>query len=133
MKGQEKEEMKLLTHNLLRSNVKGVKKGFPLKIEAIKVEEKETEFNPEFVLSMLERIDWEALKNAALQMGPEFSVKLPAEKPENFSNDEEFLKLVHHALFEIILVEGFLICPESGRRFKVENAIPNMLLNEDEI
>jgi len=121
--------MKLLTHNLLRSNVKGVKKGYPLKIEAKTVEVKETEFNADFIRGMLDRLDWPALRGACAQMDP--NVKLP-EKPGS-SDDEEFLKLVHHALVELVLVEGALICPESGRRFKVENGIPNMLLNEDEV
>src|SRR6056297_983930 len=37
--------MRLITHNMLKSNVKGVINGFPLRIEAEKVEVKETEFN----------------------------------------------------------------------------------------
>jgi hypothetical protein len=37
--------MRLITHNMLKSNIKGVSNGFPLRIEAEKVEVKETEFN----------------------------------------------------------------------------------------
>jgi len=37
--------MRLITHNMLKSNIKGVVNGFPLRIEADKVEVKETEFN----------------------------------------------------------------------------------------
>jgi multifunctional methyltransferase subunit TRM112 len=121
--------MKLLTHNLLRSNVKGVKKGYPLRIEAKQVQVKDTEFNPEFIKGMLDRLDWQALRTACLEMDP--NLKLPEKIGD--VNDEEFLKLAHHALVEVVLIEGFLICPESGRKFKVENGIPNMLLNEDEI
>jgi len=47
--------------------------------------------------------------------------------------DESFLKSFHHALLEIHLEEGALICPETGRRFKVDKGIPNLLLHEDEI
>ena len=47
--------------------------------------------------------------------------------------DEAFLRLVHHALLEVRLCEGALVCPESGRRFPVANSIPNMLLREDEV
>jgi len=121
--------MKLLTHNLLRSNVKGVKKGYPLRIEATKVELKETEFNAEFIRRMLDRLDWQALRTAAAELDP--NVRLP-ESPGS-ADDEAFLRLVHRALVELVLVDGFLICPESGRKFKVENGIPNMLLNEDEV
>src|SRR5690242_10271567 len=121
--------MKLLTHNLLRSNVKGVKKGYPLKIEAKTVEVKETEFNPDFIRRMLERLDWNALRYAAHDLDPNSNLPETMGSPD----DEAFLKLVHHALVELVLIEGFLICPESGRKFKVENGIPNMLLNEDEV
>ena len=47
-------------------------------------------------------------------------------------NDDEFLQLYHHALLEVCLEEGALLCPETGRRFPVSKGIPNLLLNEDE-
>jgi multifunctional methyltransferase subunit TRM112 len=31
------------------------------------------------------------------------------------------------------VVEGCLVCPESGREFPIKDGIPNMLLNEDEV
>ena len=34
-------------------------------------------------------------------------------------NDEEFLKAFHHALLEVHVKEGYLICPDSGRRFPI--------------
>ena len=33
---------------------------------------------------------------------------------------------------QVQLLEGALICPETGRRFRVSKGIPNLLLNEDE-
>ena len=51
---------------------------------------------------------------------------------EMLANDDEFLQLFHHALLEVTLEEGALICPETGRRFPVKKGIPNMLLREDE-
>ena len=47
--------------------------------------------------------------------------------------DEGSLRRIHHVLFEVNLIEGFLVCPESGRKFPVNDGIPNMLLHEDEI
>jgi multifunctional methyltransferase subunit TRM112 len=47
--------------------------------------------------------------------------------------DEAFLRAFHHALLEVHLEEGALVCPETGRRFKVSKGIPNLLLNEDEV
>jgi hypothetical protein len=38
--------MKLLTHNFLACNVKGVKNGFPFKIEATEVETREADMDP---------------------------------------------------------------------------------------
>lgn len=52
---------------------------------------------------------------------------------EMLKGDEAFLRAFHHALLEVHLEEGHLVCPETGRRFKVAKGIPNMLLNEDEV
>lgn len=38
--------MRLITHNMLKSNIKGVESGYPLGIEVVKMEEQELEFNP---------------------------------------------------------------------------------------
>lgn len=56
--------MKLFTHNLLMCNKKGVKEGYPLKIEAKKVDIVKTEFNEEFIKGILTKINYDALKNA---------------------------------------------------------------------
>ena len=58
-------------------------------------------------------------------------VELPAAYDE--AADEAALRRLHHALNEIHVIEGCLICPASGRRSKINNGIPNMLLDEDEI
>lgn len=61
----------------------------------------------------------------------QLGVELPAEKDE--SESEEFLNQVHHALLEVEVITGDLVCPETGRKFPIKNGIPNMLCNEDEI
>ncbi len=38
-------------------------------------------------------------------------------------NDIALLKSVHHLLFEIHVIEGALVCPESGRRFPIKEGI----------
>lgn len=50
---------------------------------------------------------------------------------EDTKEDEEVLRKVHHALMEVHLVEGELVCPETGRKFPVRQGVPNMLLHED--
>lgn len=56
---------------------------------------------------------------------------LPQEAPP--ATDEESVKRVHHALLEVEVVDGELICPETGRKFPIKQGIPNMLCNEDEV
>ena len=124
---------------MLRCNVKGVKDGFPLRIEASKednsVERIEADFNPQFLVRMIPRLNWAALKQGASDMGVAEGEQLPEEVSEAQAagQDQNFLQLLHVVLLEVRLVQGALICPESGRRFPVSNSIPNMLLNEDEI
>ena len=121
--------MKLLTHNMLSCHIKGVTNGYPFKIDVHKVEEVDTDFDPDFLRNIWPRIEWGALKEAAESMG---MTGLPAEVSPEMLQDDEFLQQLHHALLEIVLEEGALICPETGRRFNVSRGIPNLLLNEDE-
>ncbi|MCL7031808.1 hypothetical protein MKW94_002768 [Papaver nudicaule] len=122
--------MRLLTHNMLSCNIKGVTNGFPLGLEITKREIKEVEFNSDFVRNMFAKIEWKALVNAAKSMGYE---ELPEEVDSSMLESDEFLKRFHHALLELHLEEGALVCPETGRKFPVVKGIPNMLLNEDEV
>ena len=122
--------MRLLTHNMLSSNIKGVTNGFPLRIEIEKVVEKPVDFNPEFLRNMFPKIEWKALVSAARSMG---YVELPEEVEPSTLYSEDFLHKFHHALLELHLEEGALVCPETGRRFPVSKGIPNMLLHEDEV
>eukprot|EP00794_Sanderia_malayensis_P003001 gene3001-3459_t len=123
--------MKLLTHNMLTSNIKGVKNGFPLKIEASDVQTKDVDFNPEFISRIIPRLEWKALVETAQGLG--HGQELPFEVSDEQKADEEFLRKVHHVLMEIEIMEGNLVCPETNRKFPVSKGIPNMLLNEDEV
>jgi len=124
--------MKLLTHNFLQSIVKGITKPYPLKIEASQVETYDNDYNPIFVKNMLERIDYSALISALSDI--KYEHNLPETLPElNDSLSEETLKLFHHILFEVEVMEGYLVCPESGRQFPISKGIPNMLLTEAEV
>ena len=35
--------------------------------------------------------------------------------------------------FQVEVIEGALICPETGREFPINKGIPNMLLTDDEV
>ena len=126
--------MRLLTHNMLKCNVKGVMNGYPLNIEATEVAVEETDFNDEFVVRMIGKLEWGAFLQAAKQVSGLTEIpELPAELNQDIMADEDFLKAVHHVLLEVKVVEGALVSPESGRSFPVTKGIPNMLLNEDEV
>ncbi len=53
--------MRLLTHNMLICNKKGVVNGYPLAIKANRLVYEETEFSKEFTASMLAKVEWSAL------------------------------------------------------------------------
>lgn len=65
--------------------------------------------------------------------GPGAGEGLPETATIEALEDESFQKAYHHALLEVVVEEGALQCPETGRRFLVKKGIPNLLLNEDEI
>lgn len=68
-----------------------------------------------------------AVRNLSLLEGDE-----ALEKPSETDNDEiqqSFLRKLHHLLFEIHIMQGFLICPESGRRFPVVDGMSVLILS----
>ena len=123
--------MKLLTHNFLQSIVKNITKPYPLIISSDKYEIIEVEYSEIAVKRMIERVEYSALLSALNDL--KYSHSLPENLPEENSMDEEFLKKMHHCLFEIEVMEGNLICPESERKYPVMRGIPNMLLTESEV
>ena len=60
---------------------------------------------------------------------PQLSVEtaLPAEVPATYQTDEAFLQALHHALMEIEILEGHLVCPETQKRFPIKDGIPSLL------
>lgn len=101
-----------------------------MKIKIIEVEHDSNEFDAELTLKTIPRIDYGALLLACEAVGYD---NLPKKPPANPEKDEAFLMALHHALFNIEIVNGAFVCPESGREFKIEGGIPNMVLNEDEV
>ncbi|EHB04925.1 TRM112-like protein [Heterocephalus glaber] len=122
--------MKLLTHNLLSSHVRGVgPRGFPLRLQATEVRVNPVEFNPDFVARMIPKVEWAALLEAADTL---HLAEVPRAPTEGYEHDEDFLRKMHHVLLEVEVLEGTLQCPESGRLFPISRGIPNMLLNDEE-
>eukprot|EP00929_Paragymnodinium_shiwhaense_P114443 TRINITY_DN82846_c0_g1_i1.p2 TRINITY_DN82846_c0_g1~~TRINITY_DN82846_c0_g1_i1.p2 ORF type:complete len:139 (-),score=48.14 TRINITY_DN82846_c0_g1_i1:33-449(-) len=138
--------MRLLTHNLLQCNKKGVNNGFPLIIKAQKLKYEETQFEKDFVVAMLPKLEWSAVLQAVNWLRECAQVEnadalaasgglpaLPAALTQADEANEDLMKKLHLVLFDMHVIDGKLVCPESGREFPVENGIPNMLLNDDEV
>eukprot|EP00854_Cymbomonas_tetramitiformis_P023391 gene23391-28311_t len=108
--------MRLLTHNMLANNAKGVTKGFPLGLEVTAVETKEAEFNPDrivlspfltgtfvflfadFLKKMVPKLEWGAFCEAAAVIGV---TGFPTAVTPDLFEDEAFLKKFHNALLEV--------------------------------
>ena len=76
-------------------------------------------------------MDWPEVCRAAQQLDQ--LGDLPTTLSQEYENDQEFLKKAHHVLLEVEVINGDLVCPETGRKFPVTDGIPNMLFNEDEV
>ncbi|CAF0867576.1 unnamed protein product [Brachionus calyciflorus] len=126
--------MKLITHNMLTSKIlKNVVTGYPLKIHAVKAELKKADFQPDFIARMIKKIDYKTLYQAAETLGYAEGMPKTEILNEEDMNNEETLKKLHEVLLEIEVIEGDLECPETGRKFPINNGIPNMLVNEEEL
>lgn len=80
---------------------------------------------------MFAKLEWKPFVEASRTMG---YLELPEDVSDlSVLESEEFLHKFHHALLEIHLEEGALVCPETGRKFPVQKGIPNMMLHEDEV
>jgi len=115
--------------------------GYPLNIEVTTIKIEESPVDREFVLNMLPKVNYSALRGAVLQISP-YCDPPPPELPEeldvsdtngNQNLDDAIIANLHRVLFDIYLVEGWLVCPDTGRKFPVKDCIPNMILHEDEI
>jgi hypothetical protein len=112
--------MKLYLHNFLQDNVDGTPR-YPLKIEPTEVRNETVPLNPEHIQSFVKRIDPFALVSACRDLGIDFTM------PEDLDHlDDEQIRNLHHALFEVEVVTGELVSP-SGRRFQIILGIPDMV------
>ncbi len=89
------------------------------------------EFNPEFIARVISKLEWSEVVRAAQKL--EMLGDLPTTLAEDYESDQEFLKKAHHVLLEIEVINGDLVCPETGRKFPITDGVPNMLFNEDEV
>lgn len=122
--------MRLLTHNSLRSYVKDVTHGFPLMLEVGEMEVVQTDCNADFMQHMLPSLSWSAVLVAATAVGMQ---GIPETLTPDMLEDEDFLLKMHKLLLDIHVIDGALICPESGRRFPISERIPDMRVDEEDL
>lgn len=120
--------MKFLTTNFVRCAVKscdGSGNSFPLQYEDCQLQQEEQEFNPDFIVAMVERLDWDALVEVAAELG---NTGLPQTKPAVLADDEQALRQLHTLLLETQILEGRMICKNCGHIYYIKDSIPNFLL-----
>lgn len=128
--------MRILTHNFLQSNVRGTTNGYPLKIVPSEVLVEESPVDTELVRRLLPKLNYPALLAAIQEVTDKADPKPPAipdKLPEDGDMETADLEALHQVLFNIHVVEGELLCPDTGRKFPIKQGIPNMILHEDEI
>ncbi|BGP33002.1 hypothetical protein JCM10296v2_004791 [Rhodotorula toruloides] len=128
--------VRLITQNLLScpSRACAYPINFPLSFRNVtKLEMVEADFNEEFLRGVLSRLEWQALRKSAAELGntdlPEQSPDLT--RPETIPLD--LLKTLHHVLLEIVVADGEMVCPQCEHVYRIKDSIPNMLLAEHEI
>ncbi|GME80396.1 hypothetical protein B5S28_g1965 [[Candida] boidinii] len=120
--------MKFLTTNFVRCAVKacdGNEKSYPLRFRECELELEESEFNKEFIISMLERLDWNGVLSVAKDLGNE---SLPNVKPVDIEDNEILLKDLHNLLIETQIINGKMVCDNCEHIYYIKDSIANFLL-----
>jgi multifunctional methyltransferase subunit TRM112 len=108
--------MRLMTHNMLQCNVKKcTNNNYPLGLEVVRSEMKETEKNPDFIRHIYRRIDVPVLKRTVDALNLE-GIHFPEELTEEMLQDEVIIDMLHKVLFEVGNSEE----KESERRRQVD-------------
>ena len=76
---------------------------------------------------MLPSLHWPSLVAAAGALG----VTLPETVDAALAADEAFQRALHHVLFDVHVLEGELVCGESGQVFPITEGIPDMTIAEE--
>lgn len=117
--------MRLFAHNILQCHVKGCN-NYPLTLKVKESKTQETDFNPEFIKSLLFKIDYEVLADTAKSLGLEVPEKVNEFTPEQ-------LQQLHSLLLEHHVSSGEMLCSKCNHSYPIENGIPNMLLNDNQV
>lgn len=133
--------MKILTTNFLTCAVKTCRSSpnsYPLHFRDASLESNPQPFNPLFVRNMLSRLDWDALKTTAGELGllalvpetnpAEDAMEQDGEEAKEVEIDEEVLKKLHTLLMETGVTEGKLVCGNCEFEYPIKEGVGNFLL-----
>uniref|UniRef100_A0A7S1TL27 Multifunctional methyltransferase subunit TRM112-like protein n=1 Tax=Erythrolobus australicus TaxID=1077150 RepID=A0A7S1TL27_9RHOD len=115
--------MRLLTHNMLQCPRSGL---YPLKLVPTELETIESEYNRAFIVHMLPRLDWPALRTTAAELA---LGELPENPPDDVPANDAVFELLHTILMDTHVKEGTLYSADGTSQYPIRNSIPNMLLN----
>merc|ERR1712187_1078747 len=98
--------------------------GHPYLIEVKNIRIRSVKFNPGFLRNIFRRIEWNIIFSCSRALG--FS-KLPKQVDIIVLAEIKFLRAFHYALLELELDNGFLVSPQSGRKFEIKEGVLNLL------
>ncbi|KAF2237530.1 Trm112p-domain-containing protein [Viridothelium virens] len=152
--------MKLLTLNFVtcaRKSCKTLPAAFPLHPRDAELEIVEMELNPKFLVNILPRVEWQALRTVCQELGlPTLPDIMPVQQDllqppslpgresesqegeaegEGGSEEEDALQKpsqtaqdLHRVLLETTIANGKLVCGACGHEYAVKEGIANFLL-----
>lgn len=109
-------------------------KGYPLIIEPTEISIEESTVDRQLLDRTLAKLNYQVIVAAAKQLAGDDTAtlpELPAELPATL--DDALAADLYRVLFDVHVIEGFLVCPDTGRKFPIKEGIPNMILHEDEL
>ncbi|KAI4799695.1 hypothetical protein E4T44_11817 [Aureobasidium sp. EXF-8845] len=127
--------MKLLTLNFLTCARKACKQepaAFPLHPRDAELERVEQEVNPEFLVNVLPRLDWKAIRSLSEELGlptlPETAPEPTDLLDQTTQTPTQTLQDLHQLLVETSVANGKLVCGHCGHEYAVKEGIANFLL-----
>jgi multifunctional methyltransferase subunit TRM112 len=127
---EKKAIMKVLTLNFLTCAVKACKSSpnsHPLHPKDAELVQDDIDLNPEMIINVLPRLDWQALRTTSSELG---FPPLPEQPPtaEELEANEKTLQDLHHLLLETSIAEGKLVCGNCSHEYAIKEGIANFLL-----
>jgi len=96
------------------------------------IQVRDTEPDLPFMRHLLPTLSFSGLRSAAEDLGLDVAA-FPEALTEALAQDEEFLKALHKTLFDVHVLEGSLVCPETGRRFAITRGVADMMMTDEEL